>query len=217
MSIFRKNQQALTLEVGDLTNLSTFIDFQAYAHNKLPMRKSDETREKLLIQARMLTWERGYSNVSLREIAQGAGVDVALISRYFGGKRGLFEATLEAAFGVEEMPTLTRETLVDFVVHVMTTTPREHDMPTMFQLILINAHDAEVGAAVQAAHIDQVQSLLDEAIGDKAQAALFMAALLGMVVAEKSLHLQGIAPYDTDLYEAQLRHTLTAALEFRAT
>lgn len=52
------------------------------------------TKEKLLDAARQLFWTRGYSNVSVRDITGAAGVDAALVSRYFGGKQGLFEATL---------------------------------------------------------------------------------------------------------------------------
>ena len=46
-------------------------------------------------------WSKGYSNVSVREISNAAGVDVALIARYFGSKRGLFEATLENLTKIE--------------------------------------------------------------------------------------------------------------------
>ena len=65
------------------------------------MGNAETTREKLLDAAREAMWRRGYANVGLREIARAAGVDVALISRYFGGKQGLFEATLEGAFDLE--------------------------------------------------------------------------------------------------------------------
>ena len=52
----------------------------------MAMGNSDTTREKLLTAATEAFWEQGYSNTSLRQIAQIAGVDVALVSRYFGGK-----------------------------------------------------------------------------------------------------------------------------------
>jgi AcrR family transcriptional regulator len=58
------------------------------------MGNSDDTRRALLNAATQLFWEHGYSNTSLRQIAGQAKVDVALISRYFGGKLGLFKATL---------------------------------------------------------------------------------------------------------------------------
>ncbi|MEM6901379.1 MAG: helix-turn-helix domain-containing protein, partial [Pseudomonadota bacterium] len=63
-----------------------------------------KTRDKLLLHARRQFWANGDSHVSLRQIASAAGVDVALISRHFGGKLGLFEATLDGAFSIFETP-----------------------------------------------------------------------------------------------------------------
>jgi TetR/AcrR family transcriptional regulator len=45
--------------------------------------------------ARRLFAEQGYSAVSMRQIAEGAGVNPAMIAYYFGGKPGLYEAVLE--------------------------------------------------------------------------------------------------------------------------
>ena len=47
------------------------------------MNQGLSSRETLLVSAKALFWTRGYSNVSVREIAPEAGVDVALINRYF--------------------------------------------------------------------------------------------------------------------------------------
>lgn len=176
------------------------------------MNKALMTRDKLLTHARALLWRHGYSNVSLRQIAMAAGVDVALVSRYFGGKRGLFEATLEGAF---DMPDATTpKELVDMVVHLFVTHPRDAASVSILHLMLMNAQDEEVGGLVRAAHQVGLQAAVERAAGDRARAALFMAVILGMSVAEKSLHLSGIAPYDSPEYEMQLRHMLEAALAY---
>ncbi len=39
--------------------------------------------------------ERGYQGATVRDIGERAGVDAALIARYFGGKEGLYLAALE--------------------------------------------------------------------------------------------------------------------------
>ena len=176
------------------------------------MSRSETTRDRLLHHARTLLWTHGYSNVSLRQIAAAAGVDVALIARYFGSKRGLFEATLDGAF---DLPPVTSETaLVEMVVALFTTSPCGETAPTVLQLLLMNAHDEQVGGVVRAAHHTGMQSRLDRLLGDPRRAALFMAAVLAMSVAEKSLRLPGIGPHDTHDYAAQLRHMLGAALSF---
>ena len=165
--------------------------------------------------ARRLFWSRGYSNVSLRQIAGAAGVDVALISRHFGGKLGLFEATLERAFMFSGLPQTDTEALVDAVVRIYTEAPRDSDDPSVARMILMNAHDPEVGGMVRDRHRDILQTYLEQMIGDKERAALFMAVLLGISVAEKSLRLDGIAGPDTSAYEGQLRYLMAAALAYK--
>jgi AcrR family transcriptional regulator len=53
------------------------------------------SRQALLTAADALFDERGYEAATVRDIGERAGVDPALIARYFGGKEGLYLATLE--------------------------------------------------------------------------------------------------------------------------
>jgi AcrR family transcriptional regulator len=53
------------------------------------------SRRALLEAAAALFDERGYQGATVREIGERAGVDAALIARYFGGKEGLYLAALE--------------------------------------------------------------------------------------------------------------------------
>jgi AcrR family transcriptional regulator len=52
------------------------------------------SRRALLEAASALFDERGYDGTTIREIGARADVDSALIARYFGGKEGLYLATL---------------------------------------------------------------------------------------------------------------------------
>ena len=54
-----------------------------------------EARNRLLDTALALFAERGFAKTSTRAIAQGAGVNVAAISYYFGDKAGLYQAVFE--------------------------------------------------------------------------------------------------------------------------
>jgi AcrR family transcriptional regulator len=60
-------------------------------------RNAAETRQRLLDSARRRFAEHGYAATTVREIADDAGVNVALISRYFDSKEGLFAACLNVA------------------------------------------------------------------------------------------------------------------------
>jgi AcrR family transcriptional regulator len=53
------------------------------------------TRRALLDAASALFDERGYDGATVRDIGERAGVDPALIARYFGAKEGLYLAALE--------------------------------------------------------------------------------------------------------------------------
>ena len=56
--------------------------------------KTDK-RQLLMDTAERLFAERGYEAVSVRELATEAGVNVAMVSYYFGSKEGLFEKIIE--------------------------------------------------------------------------------------------------------------------------
>jgi AcrR family transcriptional regulator len=60
-------------------------------------RDAARTRDALLDAARRRFARDGYAATTVRDIAHDAGVNVALISRYFESKAGLFEACLMAA------------------------------------------------------------------------------------------------------------------------
>jgi len=62
-----------------------------------PARRRDaaRSREQLLRAAGELFAENGYEKTTLREIGLRAGVDAALVARYFGSKAQLYLATLK--------------------------------------------------------------------------------------------------------------------------
>lgn len=60
--------------------------------------KLPDVRDALLVAARKLFAQRGFHEVSTREIARAADVNPAMIHYYFGGKEGLYRAMLETVF-----------------------------------------------------------------------------------------------------------------------
>lgn len=63
-------------------------------HTAPRSRDSEGTRAALLRGARSAFDELGYELATTREIGERAGVDPALIARYFGSKEGLFLASI---------------------------------------------------------------------------------------------------------------------------
>ena len=74
-------------------------------------RDAQATRARILAAAVEHFARGSYEKVSLRDISSEAGVDVALISRYFGGKEGLFTEALKASIHADRLETWDRETL----------------------------------------------------------------------------------------------------------
>ncbi len=177
------------------------------------MTKKATTKETLLIHACRLFWSRGYSNVSVRDIAGAAGVDVALIARYFGSKLGLFEATLDTLEKIDPAEFPTVDALINMVVGMYANAPKGGIEASPISMILLNANDREVGKLVAERQYECWQRPLEKIIGSKSRAALFFAALMGFSVAQKTLDMDGIAKPGSEEHRAQFRHMLTTALE----
>jgi AcrR family transcriptional regulator len=60
-----------------------------------PVRRSDATKAAILTAARGHFAARGYEAATIRGIAASAGIDAALVIRYFGSKQNLFAVAAE--------------------------------------------------------------------------------------------------------------------------
>jgi len=60
--------------------------------------KDTDIRMRILLAAKRLFAQQGYDGTSVRQICEDAGVNVALISYYFGGKENMFQELFQAFF-----------------------------------------------------------------------------------------------------------------------
>jgi AcrR family transcriptional regulator len=60
--------------------------------------KPNETQRKILNTARLLFVKKGYKGTTVRNIANAAGTNVAMVNYYFRSKENLFDAIFEEAF-----------------------------------------------------------------------------------------------------------------------
>jgi AcrR family transcriptional regulator len=88
-------------------------------------RDAAATRARILAAAMDRFARLGYETASLREIAAEAGVDVALIGRYFGGKEGLFTEALKASIHPNRLRDHDRESYVRAVAENMANGPKD--------------------------------------------------------------------------------------------
>jgi len=64
-----------------------------------PGRSAETTRRDLLKAARKLLARRDFTDLSVRQIAEAAGVNAAMVHYHFGTKHGLYAALVEEAVG----------------------------------------------------------------------------------------------------------------------
>lgn len=62
-----------------------------------------ETRDELLAAARTEFSAQGYQGARVRSIAESAGVDAAMVNHWFGGKSGLFVASMDLPIDPEAL------------------------------------------------------------------------------------------------------------------
>ena len=98
------------------------------------------TRHALMRAGSELFSERGFDGVPIEDLAGRAGVNKALVSYHFGGKRGLYVAILESAFAsmagrlkeIEAEAPSAREALHGYVRAFEQMTRGPLDFPTLF-------------------------------------------------------------------------------------
>jgi len=117
-------------------------------------RNAGATREGLLAAAQDLFGRKGYERTTTREIGEAAGVDPALISRYFGSKADLYlaaVATEQLDDGVEERDRSDDpfDDLAQVVEVVLRRTARRGPGPILQALVRDDA-SAEIRAAATA-------------------------------------------------------------------
>jgi AcrR family transcriptional regulator len=80
------------------------------------MRKSDRTRAAILVAATELFAVRGHGATTVRAVAERAGIDPALVIRYFGGKDGLFAAAARVDLKLPNLDELTDDQVGEVLV-----------------------------------------------------------------------------------------------------
>jgi AcrR family transcriptional regulator len=73
-------------------------------------QRDQDTRDRLLSEGARLFAERGFAKVTVRDICQRAGANVAAINYHFGGKVGLYDQIMRSAIEImQATTTLARE------------------------------------------------------------------------------------------------------------
>jgi len=149
-------------------------------------RNAETTRAAILEAAKSHFALLGYDVAVLRDIARDAGVDVALVKRYFGGKEALFVEALKASFVEDGMrdwdrPTIARELAVGLADSPHADEARTH----RFQFLLRAATSPTTAPLLNVLVHDRFMGPIREWLGGEdadARARVFAASYIGFLV-----------------------------------
>jgi len=123
-------------------------------------RDAERTRTAILDAAQTLFSTRGFANTGVREVADLAGVNSALVGRYFGSKEGLFRAALERVIDIT--PILTEDRRHRFGVDMVAGLFDSQDASGPLAMMILSAADP-------AAHAVSVELLQKKVIAPLAR------------------------------------------------
>jgi AcrR family transcriptional regulator len=191
-----------------------------------PTRNAAATREKMLQAARARFLRESYDHVGLREIAADAGVDVALVGRYFGSKEALFKEVLKGSDGLLLEGGLQAADLPAYLASLVTQDHGggaggcggyESDNEDIERLIIIlrSAASPKAATVVRQAMsenvLEPIAALLD---GDDAEirASMALSVLMGSTILSRIMAVEPICECDGESMRRNLTALLKAAL-----
>lgn len=181
------------------------------------VRNAAVTREAILRAARARFLEDSYETVGLRDIASGAGVDVALIGRYFGGKEELFKEVLRGTDRTKFRSVADASQLPEFLAGLALRSHGPTDREHVERLILMlrSASSPTAAGIVRDAFSEDVlgpiSALLD---GPEAElrAILSLAVLMGTAILETVMAVEPLCECDREPVRRRLVRMIEAVL-----
>ncbi len=146
-------------------------------------RNAAATRAGILAAARRRFATEGYDGASVRDIASTAGIDPALVIRYFGSKEKLFCEAIGSKFDLRPMIAGDREGLAHRLAQAMLNKPAPESGDEPLLLLVRSAQSDPAAGMLQAFIADGVIAPLAAAIGGEdgvRRAALIASTLLGV-------------------------------------
>jgi len=177
------------------------------------IRKSDRTREAILAAAERLFAQKGYERTTVRDVAERAHIDPAMVIRYFGSKDGLFA---QAASIRLELPSATAidpngvgRALIEHFLKLW-------DGPGSMGLVVLLRSAASndfAAAKIREAFLAQVMPMI-AAVGDPTtagrRAGLVSSQLLGLAMCRYVLELPPVVALSPEELIAFVGPTLQA-------
>jgi AcrR family transcriptional regulator len=152
-----------------------------------PRKRDAEATRAAILSAALGQFARlGYDHVALRDIANEAGADVALVKRYFGGKEGLFTEALKASFKPDRLKAWNRASFAHDVAVMMADNRRADEAGAhSFQFLLRAATSPTTAPLLSMAMQERFLHPIREWLGGEdapARARVLAATFIGFLV-----------------------------------
>ena len=166
-------------------------------------RDADATRAAILEAAKVHFARSGYEGGFLRDIAADAGVDAALINRYFGGKDGLFAAALKDSIRPDAISQWDRKTFGRDIAKMMANhAHHDNDRMHAFQFLLRAATSPTTAPLLNVAVQDRFMAPIRSWIGGEqaeARARIVASIFIGLLV-ERLIRDEPLADSERDSF-----------------
>lgn len=189
-------------------------------------RDADGTRQLLLDAARRRFARDGYTATTVRDIATDAGVNVALINRYFTSKEGLFEACLRRIALAIDRPNaadMTVDQIIEtIIVQLADQTGGEYSLQ---MLLLLRSSGDDRADQIRRDTIHSFAEGIATAAGWRPgdadddlllRAQIALSTALGMVLFRSSIALEPVASASVERLRGPLGEVLSALLAPRS-
>ena len=177
-------------------------------------RDADATRNAIIEAAKLVFTDKGFDQAGTREIAEKAGVNIALINRYFGSKEGLFKETVIPALSVSKEQLDSTDDLAEVLTAMLLGKPEEIGFDPIIAM-LRSASSETVAPLLQDALEQQIiQPLADhlDVPGGRERASLLLMVFYGYDVLVRMMRLRSSDDPDRLALERRLKAVFQAAL-----
>lgn len=183
-------------------------------------RNAETTRAAILEAAKSHFALLGYDVAVLRDIARDAGVDVALVKRYFGGKEALFVEALKASFMPDGMRDWDRATVANELATSLADSPHVDEARThRFQFLLRAATSPTTAPLLNVLVHDRFLEPIREWLGGvdaDARARVFAASYIGFLV-ERLIRGEALLGREREVFIARVSAIFSALIAESAT
>lgn len=185
-------------------------------------RGEGDSRADILASARALFAQRGFRATTTRQVAERAGVDVALIHHFFGTKAGLFEAAIDVQrIGGQLQAALTAPPggdVAEAVARLYLERLFAHDLDTFTAVLRTVVSGDEELPWLRGLFADRMLGVARQAFGagSELRAEIVAAQMVGLLVLRYILQVEPIASASTDEVVARLTPALRAMMQTEA-